>query len=131
LQSKPLAPPKPIGLGAIDRHGGRVSVDEKRMIRADVNQLLPLKYKWAWDKHLAGCNSRWMPTEVSMQADIALWMSRDGLTEDERHAIKRNLGTSSPHRSHWLPTTSCWRSTVTSGRYVSWLCWRFPKSSPV
>ena len=38
------------GLGAIDRHGGRVSVDEKRMIncRADVNQLLPLKYKWAW-----------------------------------------------------------------------------------
>jgi ribonucleoside-diphosphate reductase beta chain len=37
------------GLGAIDRSGGRVSVDEKRMIncRADVNQLLPLKYKWA------------------------------------------------------------------------------------
>jgi ribonucleoside-diphosphate reductase beta chain len=35
--------------GLIDRSGGRVSVDEKRMIncRADVNQLLPLKYKWA------------------------------------------------------------------------------------
>ena len=32
------------GLGTIDRHGGRVSVDDKRMIncRADVNQLLPL-----------------------------------------------------------------------------------------
>jgi ribonucleoside-diphosphate reductase beta chain len=27
-----------------------------------------------------------------MQADIALWKSRDGLTEDERRAIKRNLG---------------------------------------
>ena len=60
--------------------------------RADVNQLLPLKYRWAWDKYLAGCNNHWMPTEVSMQADIALWKSRDGLTEDERHAIKRNLG---------------------------------------
>ncbi len=82
------------GLGAIDRRGGRVSVDDKRMIncRADVNQLLPLKYKWAWEKYLAGCNNHWMPTEVSMQADIALWKSRDGLTEDERRAIKRNLG---------------------------------------
>ena len=41
--------------------------------RADVNQLLPLKYHWAWEKYLAGCNNHWMPTEVSMQADIALW----------------------------------------------------------
>jgi ribonucleoside-diphosphate reductase beta chain len=73
---------------------GRVSVDEKAMInsRADVNQLLPLKYRWAWEKYLAACNNHWMPTEVSMQADIALWKSRDGLTDGERHAIKRNLG---------------------------------------
>ena len=86
------SPADATGLGAIDRRGGRVSVDEKRMIncRADVNQLLPLKYKWAWEKYLAGCNNHWMPTEVSMQADIALWKSRDGLTEDERRAIKRN-----------------------------------------
>lgn len=27
-----------------------------------------------------------------MQADIALWKSRDGLTEDERRMLKRNLG---------------------------------------
>lgn len=72
----------------------RVTIDEKAMIncRADVNQLLPLKYHWAWEKYLAGCNNHWMPTEVSMQADIALWKSRDGLTADERQAIKRNLG---------------------------------------
>ncbi len=82
------------GLGAIDRQGSRVSVDQKAMIncRADVNQLLPLKYGWAWDKYLAACNNHWMPTEVPMQADLALWRSRDGLTEDERRAIKRNLG---------------------------------------
>ena len=82
------------GLGSIDRRGGRVSVDEKAMIhcRADVNQLLPLKYKWAWEKYLAACNNHWMPTEVSMQADIALWKSRDGLTADERRMVKRNLG---------------------------------------
>src|SRR5437762_14004691 len=106
--SEPAAPPRRMppplvaqttvaadqtGLGAIDRPGRRVSVDDKRMIncRADVNQLLPLKYKWAWEKYQAGCNNHWMPTEVPMQADNALWKPRDGLTEDERHPIKRQL----------------------------------------
>jgi ribonucleoside-diphosphate reductase beta chain len=89
-----IAGPDPTGLGAIARSGGRVRVDEKAMIncRADVNQLLPLKYRWAWEKYLSGCNNHWMPTEISMQADIALWKSPNGLTEDERRAIKRNLG---------------------------------------
>lgn len=82
------------GLGEIHRDAGRVAVDEKAMInaRADVNQLLPLKYHWAWEKYLAGCSNHWMPTEVAMQADIALWKSDDGLTGDERFMLKRNLG---------------------------------------
>jgi ribonucleoside-diphosphate reductase beta chain len=82
------------GLGPIDRGASRVSVDDKAMInaRADVNQLLPLKYKWAWEKYLAACNNHWMPTEISMQADIALWKTKDGLTEAERRMAKRNLG---------------------------------------
>ena len=33
-----------------------------------------------------------MPTEVSMQADLALWKSKDGLTDDEWGMVKRNLG---------------------------------------
>ncbi|MCP2250650.1 ribonucleoside-diphosphate reductase beta chain [Lentzea aerocolonigenes] len=78
----------------IESGAGRVSVDDKAMIncRADVNQLLPLKYHWAWEKYLNGCNNHWMPTEVSMQADISLWKSADGLTDEERRMIKRNLG---------------------------------------
>ncbi len=82
------------GLGEIVRGAARVRVDDKAMIncRADVNQLLPLKYRWAWEKYLSGCSNHWMPTEISMQADIALWKSPKGLTEDERRAIKRNLG---------------------------------------
>jgi ribonucleoside-diphosphate reductase beta chain len=86
------------GLGSISVGASRIEVADKAMInaRADVNQLLPLKYQWAWDKYLAGCNNHWMPTEVSMQADIALWQrptgARDGLTEDERLMLKRNLG---------------------------------------
>ena len=54
--------------------------------------MLPLKYRWAWEKYLSACNNHWMPTEISMQADIALWKSPNGLTADERRAIKRNLG---------------------------------------
>jgi ribonucleoside-diphosphate reductase beta chain len=82
------------GLSEINLGASRVQVTDKAMInsRADVNQLLPLKYTWAWEKYLAGCNNHWMPTEVSMQADIALWKSKDGLTDDERLMLKRNLG---------------------------------------
>jgi ribonucleoside-diphosphate reductase beta chain len=89
-----IAGPDPTGLGTITRGAARVRVDDKAMIncRADVNQLLPLKYRWAWQKYLSGCNNHWMPTEISMQADIALWKSPNGLTMDERRAIKRNLG---------------------------------------
>src|SRR5580658_9938279 len=83
-----------INTPAVNAENGRVRVDDKAMIncRADVNQLLPLKYRWAWEKYLSGCNNHWMPTEVSMQADIAHWKSPHGLTDDERRAIKRNLG---------------------------------------
>src|SRR5690606_19836107 len=82
------------GLGEIDRSGTRIAADAKRMInaRADVNQLLPLRYRWAWEKYLAACSHHWMPTEVGMQADIALWRSPDGLTADERLMVQRNLG---------------------------------------
>ena len=72
----------------------RVTVDQKRMIncRADLNQLVPFKYDWAWQKYLDGCANHWMPQEVNMNADISLWKSDDGLTEDERTVVKRNLG---------------------------------------
>jgi ribonucleoside-diphosphate reductase beta chain len=82
------------GLGEIVSGSARVRVDDKAMIncRADVNQLLPLKYRWAWEKYLAACSNHWMPTEISMQPDIALWKSSTGLTSEERRTIKRNLG---------------------------------------
>jgi ribonucleoside-diphosphate reductase beta chain len=73
---------------------GRVRAEDKRVINgaADVNQLVPFKYKWAWDKYLATCANHWMPQEINMSRDIALWKSPNGLTDDERRLIKRNLG---------------------------------------
>jgi ribonucleoside-diphosphate reductase beta chain len=72
----------------------RVRVDEKRILnsRSDLNQLVPIKYKWAWQSYLDGCANHWMPQEVPMARDIELWRSPNGLTEDERTVIKRNLG---------------------------------------
>jgi ribonucleoside-diphosphate reductase beta chain len=73
---------------------GRVRAEDKRIINGhtDVNQLVPLKYKWAWDKYLSACANHWMPQEVNMARDIALWKDPRGLTEDERRVVKRNLG---------------------------------------
>ena len=72
----------------------RVTVDQKAMIncRADLNQLVPFKYDWAWQKYLNGCANHWMPQEINMTADIALWKSPEGLSEDERIIVKRSLG---------------------------------------
>jgi ribonucleoside-diphosphate reductase beta chain len=82
------------GLETIQRGAGRVRVDDKKIIncRADLNQLVPFKYDWAWQKYLDACANHWMPQEINMNADIALWKSPSGLTEDERTIIKRNLG---------------------------------------
>lgn len=82
------------GLEELEMGAGRVQVDDKAMIncRADLNQLVPFKYEWAWQKYLDGCANHWMPQEVNMTADIALWKSENGLTEDERTIIMRNLG---------------------------------------
>ena len=72
----------------------RVDANDKRLInchQVDVNQLMPLKYKWAWEHYVNGCANHWMPTEVPMNKDIEIWRS-DQLTEDERLVIMRNLG---------------------------------------
>jgi len=82
--------------GGIRMTRERVSADNKRIIlnnrTVDVNQLVPIKYQWAWHFYLDACANNWMPTEVSMQRDIEQWKNTKSFTPDERHVIKRNLG---------------------------------------
>lgn len=87
-------PPSSPAAEALRANAQRVTVDQKQMIncRADLNQLMPLKYDWAWQKYLDGCANHWMPQEINMAADISLWKSKDGLSEDERRIVERNLG---------------------------------------
>lgn len=72
----------------------RIQIDDKRMINcsADLNQLVPIKYGWAWEAYQKGCANNWMPTEIAMQRDIEQWNSPDALTDDERLMLKRNFG---------------------------------------
>lgn len=72
----------------------RTNPENKRLLNCnavDVNQLMPLKYYWAWEHYLNGCANNWLPSEVSMQRDIELWKS-NRLSADERLVIMRTLG---------------------------------------
>lgn len=97
VHSNPLLGPHSggiTGLEALDMGAARVQVDDKRIIncRADLNQLVPFKYLWAWEKYLVACANHWMPQEINMSADVALWLDPKGLTDDERIIVERSLG---------------------------------------
>lgn len=82
------------GLEPLELGAARIRVSDKQIINcyADLNQLVPFKYQWAWEKYLAACANHWMPNEISMASDISLYKDPDGLTADERLIIKRSLG---------------------------------------
>lgn len=83
------------GLAELEMGAARVQVDDKRMIncRADLNQLVPFKYEWAWQKYLDGCANHWMPQEVNMSKDVSMWKAQDSqISADERLIVMRSLG---------------------------------------
>lgn len=72
----------------------RIKASDKRIINgtSDVNQIVPIKYEWAWQKYLDGCANNWMPNEISMQKDIQQWKSDSILTPNEKHIVSTALG---------------------------------------
>src|SRR3712207_462079 len=82
-----------VAIAPIIDTSGRAEPADKRLINCetvDVNQLMPLKYEWAWEHYVNGCANHWLPTEVPMAADVALWKG-NRLTADERLVVLRNL----------------------------------------
>ena len=82
------------GMENLEKGAGRIQVDDKAIIncRADLNQLIPFKYDWAWQKYLDGSANHWMPEEIPMHDDIKVWNDPKALTEDERKIVEVNLG---------------------------------------
>src|SRR3546814_20026735 len=87
------------GLEELEMGASRIRVDDKKIINchADLNQLVPFKYKWAWDKYLSACNNHWLPQEIGLSADIVIWQDPQGRTEDDHLITLRSLGFFSPH----------------------------------
>ena len=44
--------------------------------RTDVNQLVPFKYNWAWEKYLSACATTGCRRTIQMSRDIELWKIR-------------------------------------------------------
>ena len=49
-----------------------IDVNDKRVIngKADINQLAPFKYPWAWEYFLKANNNHWTPLEINMSGDV-------------------------------------------------------------
>ncbi|HEY1016721.1 MAG TPA: ribonucleotide-diphosphate reductase subunit beta [Herpetosiphonaceae bacterium] len=74
--------------------GERIDAADKRLLncdQVDVNQLMPIRYRWAWEHYLNGCANHWMPSEVPMAKDVAIWRGGQ-LSAGERLMVLRNLG---------------------------------------
>ncbi len=68
-----------------------VDAEQKRVVngQADINQLAPFKYPWAWSFFLNANRNHWTPLEISMAQDVHDYQHR--LTPAERHVFENVL----------------------------------------
>lgn len=68
-----------------------VNAADKRIVngKADINQLAPFKYPWAWEFFLKGNRNHWTPLEISMAQDVHDYHHK--LKPAERHVFENVL----------------------------------------
>jgi len=68
-----------------------VDAGQKRVVngQADINQLAPFKYPWAWSFFLNANRNHWTPLEISMAQDVHDY--QHVLTPAERHVFENVL----------------------------------------
>ncbi|MDR2924756.1 MAG: ribonucleotide-diphosphate reductase subunit beta [Azoarcus sp.] len=76
--------PNPLALAPI-------RVADKRIVngQADINQLAPFKYPWAWEFFLKANHNHWTPLEIGMAQDVRDYHHK--LTDGERHVFENVL----------------------------------------
>lgn len=75
-----------------DLVGKFTKLEDKMLLNAkdcDINQIVPIKYKFAIEAFENGCANNWMPNEVPMGDDVRDW---ETLTAEERRFILIGLG---------------------------------------
>jgi ribonucleoside-diphosphate reductase beta chain len=67
-----------------------VKASDKRVVngKGDINQLMPLRYAWAWEYFLNANKNHWTPLEVPMGPDIADYRN---LSPAEKHVYENVL----------------------------------------
>jgi len=65
-----------------------VKAEDKRVVngKADINQLAPFKYPWAWEFFLNANRNHWTPLEINMAQDVHDYHHK--LTPAERHMFE-------------------------------------------
>ena len=68
-----------------------INPDDKRVVNgmADINQLAPFKYPWAWDYFLNANKNHWTPLDINMAQDIHDYQHK--LTVEEKHVYENVL----------------------------------------
>jgi ribonucleoside-diphosphate reductase beta chain len=68
-----------------------INVEDKRVVNglADINQLAPFKYPWAWEYFLNANKNHWTPLDVNMTQDLHDFQHK--LTLEERHVYENVL----------------------------------------
>ena len=93
VQVENEAPLKKIApkLAAMPISAKPVRAEDKRVVNgmADINQLAPFKYPWAWDYFLNANKNHWTPLDINMSQDIHDYNHK--LTLEERHVYENVL----------------------------------------
>ncbi len=68
-----------------------VRAEDKRVINglADINQLAPFRYPWAWEYFLNANRNHWTPLDINMAQDVHDYQHK--LTLEERHVYENVL----------------------------------------
>jgi len=68
-----------------------VRADDKRVVNgvADINQLAPFKYPWAWNYFLNANKNHWTPLDINMAQDVQDY--HHALNDNERHVYENVL----------------------------------------
>ena len=78
----------------LDKEKAEAAYAGKRVINGHKTMafnLLPLKYKWAYEIYKTMKANHWEPEDIPMQKDVALWRSNE-LKDVERWIIKMGIG---------------------------------------
>ncbi len=78
----------------LDQAKAEAAYHAKRIINGQKSMafnLLPLKYKWAYDLYRKMKSNHWEPEDIQMQKDVEQWRSNE-ITQNERWIIMMSIG---------------------------------------